>query len=53
MLISVPVTVMLAIIFASVPATRWIAVLLSQNGDSVEEEFGPVVAPVAGRGAED
>ncbi|MAH87931.1 MAG: hypothetical protein CMF26_04915 [Kiloniella sp.] len=49
MLISVPVTVMLAIIFASVPATRWIAVLLSQNGDSVEEEFGPVVMPVAGR----
>ncbi|MAV46506.1 MAG: AI-2E family transporter [Alphaproteobacteria bacterium TMED89] len=49
MLISVPVTVMMAIIFASVPATRWIAVLLSQNGDSVEEEFGPVVMPAATR----
>ncbi|MGB1156120.1 MAG: AI-2E family transporter [Alphaproteobacteria bacterium] len=49
MLISVPVTVMLAIIFASLPATRWIAVLLSQNGDSVEEEFGPIVMPAATR----
>jgi len=49
MLISVPVTVMMAIIFATVPATRWIAVLLSQNGDSVQEEFGPVVMPNAGR----
>ncbi|MDA8604190.1 AI-2E family transporter [Alphaproteobacteria bacterium] len=49
MLISVPVTVMMAIIFASVPATRWIAVLLSQNGDSVQEEFGPVVMPTTGR----
>ena len=49
MLISVPVTVMMAIIFAAVPATRWIAVLLSQNGDSVEEEFGPIVMPTATR----
>jgi predicted PurR-regulated permease PerM len=49
MLISVPVTVMMAIIFASVPATRWVAVLLSQNGDSVQEEFGPVVMPTTGR----
>ena len=53
MLISVPVTVMLAIIFAAVPSTRWIAVLLSQNGDSVEEEFGPVVMPAAARGEDD
>lgn len=53
MLISVPVTVMMAIIFASVPATRWIAVLLSQNGDSVEEEFGPVVMPAATRTDDD
>ena len=53
MLISVPVTVMMAIIFASLPATRWIAVLLSQNGDSVEEEFGPVVMPAVARKDQD